>query len=306
MTISKAYQQQAALLLQCLPFVAQEDCFALKGGTAINFFIRDLPRLSVDIDLAYLPVQPRPESLQQIDEAMGRIALRIREALPEAAITSTRLTKENAVVKLLIRSSETQIKIEVTPVLRGCVFEPEIMDVSPTVEDTFGFAQIQVVSFSDLYAGKFVAALDRQHPRDLFDVREFLSASEIDDALRRAFIVYMISHNRPMSEVLRPTLKDISDEYERGFVGMTTVPVALDDLLEARNRLISVLVDHMPEEHREFLIGFEEGAPNWQLLDIPDVENLPAIRWRQQNLDKLDANQGAALVNELKKTLWPK
>ncbi len=275
----------------------------MKGGTAINFFVRDLPRLSVDIDLTYLPIQPRQESLQQINQAMGRIALLIRKGLPEASITSTRLPTEEANVKLIIRSAETQIKIEVTPVLRGCVFEPEIMDVSAAVEDTFGFAQIQVVSHADLYAAKFVAALDRQHPCDLFDVREFIATSEIDDTLRRAFIVYMLSHNHPMSEVLHPTLKDISDEYERGFVGMTTEAITLDELLEARDRLISILVDHMPDGHREFLIGFEEGTPNWQLLDIPDAENLPAVRWRQQNLDKLNDNQRTALVADLRKTL---
>lgn len=306
MTINNAYRLQATLLLQCIPFVAEENCFALKGGTAINFFVQNFPRLSVDIDLAYLPIQPRKESLQHIDDAMGRISKRIRENLPGTAITPTRLPKEEATVKLLIRTSESHIKIEVTPVLRGCVFEAEILPVSPAVEDTFGYAEIQVVSLADLYAGKFVAALDRQHPRDLFDVKEFLSKNEINEKLRSAFIVYMISHNRPMSEVLCPALKDISYEYERGFVGMATGPaVALDDLLEARNRLISALVDHMPEEHREFLIGFEEGAPNWQLLNIPDVENLPAVRWRQQNLDKLDNDQRAALVEGLKNTLWP-
>ena len=52
-----------------------------------------------------------------------------------------------------------KIKIEVTPVLRGCVYDPEMRSVSPTVEARFGFAEIQVVSFADLYAGKLVAAL---------------------------------------------------------------------------------------------------------------------------------------------------
>lgn len=305
MTINNAYRLQATLLLQCIPFVAEESCFALKGGTAINFFVQNFPRLSVDIDLAYLPIQPRPESLQHIDDAMERISKRIRENLPSTAITSTRLPREEAIVKLLIRTSETHIKIEVTPVLRGCVFEAEILPVSPAVEDTFGYAEIQVVSLPDLYAGKFVAALDRQHPRDLFDVKEFLSKNEIDVKLRSAFIVYMISHNRPMSEVLRPTLKDISDEYERGFLGMTTEPVELDQLLEARDRLISILVDSMPEDHRQFLISFEEGEPQWSLLDLTDVENLPAVRWRQQNLDKLGFDQRSELVEGLKKTLWP-
>ena len=60
-----------------------------------------------------------------------------------------------------------QTRIEVTPVLRGCVYEPKLLTVSRSVEETFGFAEVRVVSFADLYGGKIVAALDRQHPRDL-------------------------------------------------------------------------------------------------------------------------------------------
>ena len=56
MPFNKKYSDQVALLMSVIPAVAEESCFALKGGTAINLFIRDLPRLSVDIDLTYLPV----------------------------------------------------------------------------------------------------------------------------------------------------------------------------------------------------------------------------------------------------------
>jgi predicted nucleotidyltransferase component of viral defense system len=83
--------------------------------------------------------------------------------------------REQIVTKLIVQMPDAQIKIEVTPVLRGCVFEPQVRRVRPGVEDAFGFAEIQVVSFADLYAGKIMAALDRQHPRDLFDVRDLLA-----------------------------------------------------------------------------------------------------------------------------------
>jgi predicted nucleotidyltransferase component of viral defense system len=79
MAFSEAYRKQVALVMRVLPFIAEEDCFALKGGTAINFFIRNMPRLSVDIDLTYLPVAPRPESLAAIDAALKRIENRIKE-----------------------------------------------------------------------------------------------------------------------------------------------------------------------------------------------------------------------------------
>jgi predicted nucleotidyltransferase component of viral defense system len=124
-----------------------------------------------------------------------------------------------------------QCEIEVTPVLRGCVFDPVLKSVAEAVEETFGFAEMQVLSFPDLYAGKIVAALDRQHPRDFFDARELLA---VDDALRGAFIayllshsriVYLLSHSRPMHEVLLAKRKDITVEFNRTFVGMTEEPV---------------------------------------------------------------------------------
>ena len=78
MAASEEYRRRAALLVRAIPLVATETCFALKGGTAINLFVRDMPRLSVDIDLTYLPVEDRRTSLAHIDAAMKRVAERIR------------------------------------------------------------------------------------------------------------------------------------------------------------------------------------------------------------------------------------
>jgi hypothetical protein len=277
----------------------------LKGGTAINLFVRNMPRLSVDIDLTYLPVSSREESLAAIDAAMRRIVARIRKALPKAVITPMTTLPEKAVIKLLVRSSDVQVKIEVTPVLRGCVYEPELRRVSSLVENAFGFAEIHVVSFADLYAGKLVAALDRQHPRDLFDVRDLLANEGIDDALRRAFIVYLISHNRPMPEVLNPIRKPLTQEFHKGFAGMTTQPVAIEDLETAREALITSIVGNMPEPHRRFLVSFERGEPDWILLQIPAASDLPAVRWRQRNLDLLKTDDRTSLVAKLEAILFP-
>ena len=298
------FRRQVDLLLRCLPHAAAEDAFALKGGTAINLFLHDLPRLSVDIDLTYLPIRSRPESLADIAAALQRIADRVRDALPRAHVTLRRDPSTGDPTKIVVRRDAVQVKVEVTPVLRGCVYEPDVRPVAPAVEASFGYAEIRVVSFPDLYAGKFVAALDRQHPRDLFDVDRFMAAFEVDESLRRAFIVYLLSHHRPMAEVLRPTFKDVSHEFEHGFVGMTTEPIALPTLLAARSRLVSVLVDAMPEEHREFLVCFEEGVPDWALLGLPDAAALPAVQWRQRNLDRVSAVRRSTLVAQLKAALW--
>ena len=303
MAFREVYRRQVVLLLRILPFIADEGEFALKGGTAINLFIRDMPRLSVDIDLTYLPVRPRAESLAAIDAAMRRIAERIRKNIAGAQVTQTAIRPDNAVYKLQVRAGGVQTKIEVTPVLRGCVYEPERLTVSRSVEETFGFAEMPVVSFADLYAGKMVAALDRQHPRDLFDIRDLLAQEGIDQTLRRAFLIYLLSHNRPIFEVLAPRRKSIYAEFRRGFQGMTAEPVAIKDLTDARELLIKTAVREMPGSHQEFLMSFEQGKPDWALLEVPNASDLPAVRWRQENLAKLRPADRAKLISGLEAIL---
>jgi predicted nucleotidyltransferase component of viral defense system len=299
MPAAELYRRQVALLMRAIPLAATEPCFALKGGTAINLFVRDMPRLSVDIDLTYLPIGDRATSLLEIDTAMRRLADRIRAGIADARVNLNTLLGENCITKIVVHAAGVQTKIEVTPVLRGCVYEPTTRSVSRRVEDEFGFAEMQVVNFADLYAGKIVAALDRQHPRDLFDVRELLAAEGITDELRKAFIVYLISHNRPMAEVLAPMRLDISAEFARGFEGMAEHPVTLEELVNAREELINKIVGQMPAEHRQFLMSVKRGDPDWSLLGLPGAETLPAVRWRLENLAKLTDDKRAKLLNGL-------
>jgi len=298
MPFAERFRRQVRLLIRTLPALAAEDCFAMKGGTAINLFVRDMPRLSVDIDLTYLPVESREASLAGIEGALVRVRGRILRGLAGTRVQAS-ATREEAINKLVVRQGDAQVKIEVTPVLRGCVFDPEVCSVTAVVEEAFGFGEMRVVSFEDLYAGKIVAALDRQHPRDLFDVRDLLAHEGVDMRLRQAFLVYLISHNRPMVEVLAPQRKDIAEVFEQGFVGMTAVPVTLDSLLDAREALIGEVVGKMPDEHREFLVSFEVGEPEWDLLGIDVAPDLPAVRWRRQNLDELNTEARARLVRSL-------
>lgn len=291
MATGERFRQQVDLLIRVLPSVAEENVFALKGGTAINLFVRDLPRLSVDIDLTYLPVKAREESLADIDAALDRISKSISEAVPQTKVVPSRLHNEGIVTRLVVRTPETQIKVEVTPVARGCVFEPKVMQVAPSVEDQFGYAETQVVSFDDLYAGKIVAALDRQHPRDLFDVRDLLRKEGISTSLRQAFLAYIVSHNRPAIEVLAPTRKDIRSDFEENFLGMTTELVELEELVATREEMIEAIVAQMPDEHRAFLVGVERGEIDWNLSGLTDAANLPAVRWKLANLDRLEAER---------------
>ena len=258
MAFAELYRRQVALLIRALPIVAREQCCAFKGGTAINLFVRDMPRLSVDIDLTYLPVQERAASFTAIGAAMEHIAATVRatSGAPDHKATPRALSQS-----LFFAPSGVQIKIEVTPVLRGCVSEPERRSVSDRLSGNLDSPDAACVVPGPLRR-QVVAALDRQHPRDHFDVRNLLANEGIDDNLRKAFVVYLLSHDRPMSEVLAPTRKDISQEFMRGFGGMTDAPVTIDELIAAREALIADIVRNMPSAHRRFLVSFERGSPS--------------------------------------------
>ena len=217
---------------------------------------------------------------------MRRIADAIGRRIPGARVNTGVVAAENRVNRLIVSTGGVQIKIEVTPVMRGCVNQPAVKPVSARVEDEFGYAEIQVVSFPDLYVGKIVAALGRQLPGDFFDVWDLLANEGIGEGLRKAFIVYLVSHNRPMAEVLAPARLDIAAEFARGFEGMTEASVTLDELLRAREALITEIMGGMPENHRHFPMSAKRGEPSWALLGVPGAEALPSVRWRTRELGK--------------------
>lgn len=300
MAFSDVYRRQVELLVRTLPLIVREECFALKGGTAINLFVRDLPRLSVDIDLTYLPVKDRDQSLQEIDTALKNIAGRIKSADHTVDITESAPGLQRAINKLVVRTRDRiQIKVEVTPILRGCVYDPEIRPIVEEAEDLFGFAEISVLSFADLYAGKIMAALDRQHPRDLFDIHQLLTNEGMTEQLRNALIVYLISHGHSPHSMLSPTLRDITYDFTHNFVGMTEYEIPFGRLLDARTTLINDIRSNMPDNHKQFLLSFYQREPDWALLGIDGACNLPAVRWRELNLDKAGAGTREHIVGKL-------
>ncbi len=210
------YFKQVQLLIRVLPLISEESCFALKGGTAINLFYRDMPRLSVDIDLHYVPMDDREKALQTIRAALSRISDRIKKAI--AGVTVQNAHEQSDALRLMVAQDQVRIKIELSPVIRGSVFPEKSMEVSKAVQENFGYAEIAVASFPDLYAGKICAALDRQHPRDLFDIKFLYDNEGLTPELRKTFLVYLISHHRPIAEVLNPPRKNISGIYESEFV----------------------------------------------------------------------------------------
>lgn len=296
---------QADLLVQVLPFVHGEKCFALKGGTAINFFVRDFPRLSVDIDLVYLPVEDRATTLKGIDAALRRIAAGIRRALPGLKVREQQPAGQALVVKLGVRTLHgAEVIIEPSTVLRGVLHPPTDRVLAPRAAELFGRAvTMRVVSLPDLYGGKLCAALDRQHPRDLFDVHQLLQNEGLTDDIRRAFVVFLASHDRPMNELLTPNRKDLRQVYADQFNGMTLEPVALSVLEEAREQLVARLNAEMTAGEREFLLSLKRMAPQWELLGLPGVEHLPGPQWKLYNLRKMDAAKRQAAEAQLRRKL---
>lgn len=210
------YMRQVDLLVRTLPFIARHEAFALKGGTAINLFYRDMPRLSVDIDLTYLPIEDRETTLKNIDTTLEHIREDLMRNLRGVSVQRIAGGGNND-TRVLVRQGNAEIKIETSPVARGTVHPTERRRVSAAVEDAFGFAEMQVVSFEDLFGGKLHAAVDRQHPRDLFDVKLLYENEGLTDALFRTFLIYVASSGRPPHELVRPSLADLDEAFVKEF-----------------------------------------------------------------------------------------
>ncbi|MCE9540336.1 MAG: nucleotidyl transferase AbiEii/AbiGii toxin family protein, partial [Bacteroidetes bacterium] len=183
--MAKAYKKQVALLLSVLPEVAKETCFALHGGTAINLFVRDMPRLSVDIDLTYVPIEDRAESFANIAKTLEKI-----KATIEATIPSVVVSHKQEICKLLISVPGADIKLEVNQIGRGVLSEPVKMTLCEKAQNDFdSYCVVPVVPLGQLYGGKICAALDRQHPRDLFDVKYLLQNEGFSDEIKKGFLL---------------------------------------------------------------------------------------------------------------------
>lgn len=280
------YAAVVALLVRTLPSVAKEANFALKGGTAINLFYRDLPRLSVDIDLTFLPLLPREETLKEIDEALDRVMATIMSDVPSTTVKRIAGGGDGD-TRIGVQEGRQLVKIETSPVTRGTIHPPERRVVTDAVQDMFGFVEMNVVAFEDLYAGKLVAALDRQHPRDLFDVKLLYENEGLTEGLFRTFLAYLAQSNRPMHEVIRPRALPLEESYAKEFEGMARIPVTLADLTETRERLFADVASRIDDASRGFLLSLHDGEPDFTLIGLPQAADLPGVGWKVLNLQKL-------------------
>lgn len=303
--MNQIYIETARLMTRVVPLVFVGGTFALKGGTAINMFVRDMPRLSVDLDLVFQDhTLPRSEALRRINSAIRESMQRLKK---QGFQTRAIAAADAGETKLLIRRDRLELKIEVNFVARGTIHPVRMASLTPRARDTLqADIEIPIVSLEDMYGGKLVAAMDRQHPRDLFDVMQLFAHEGITAGIRRAFVVYLASSNRPIHEVLSPSLRDISHEYEHDFKDMPLEPLRIEELLSARERMVRELQRGLTAAERRFLLSLVAADPEWSLLGVGHLERLPALQWKLQNLQRLrDANprkfaqQSAALARLL-------
>ena len=277
--MNDAYKRQVKLLLDVLPEVAKEECFAMHGGTAINLFLQNMPRLSVDIDLTYVEIAERPETLEAINAALLRTKGRI-----ENLRGSIRIQHKPNVCKLQISQHGVQIKVEVNMVGRGLLEPASKRPLCSSAQEEYNvFCAMPIVPLGQLYGGKLCAALDRQHPRDLFDTKLLLENIGFTDEIKRGFIFALISSNRPTHEMLEPNLLDQQTAFENQFEGMSDLAFSYANYEATRDMLIDTIKRNLNESDKQFLLSFNRIQPDWSVYDY---QRFPSVKWKLFNLAK--------------------
>jgi len=279
--MNKLYTQKVELLLRILPVISQENCFAIHGGTAINLFVKNLPRYSVDIDLTYVPLEDRATSLSNINKRLLFISDKIRKVQK-----GIRVTHRPDTCKLLCEYQGKQIKVEVNQTKRGLVCGEMVrMPLCEKAQQLFRlYCEANVVPIALLYGGKVAAALSRQHPRDLFDVK-YMDVSI--ESIKDGFIFCLLGSDRPIYESFAPNLIDQRDAMMNQFAGMTDIDFSYDDYEVTRSNLIREVNDILTDSDKKFLIDFESGIPNWENSNYSFFKNYPSILWKQLNIQIL-------------------
>lgn len=284
--MDKSYIDAVRLLLESAPVIFETPHFAMKGGTAINLFVQDMPRLSVDIDVVYADhTAPRPDALIAIGDGLNQARKQLAKFGIEAGISATNNGDE---IKLFVQRGRVQVKVEVNHVFRGTVLPIETRTLKAEARRIFtSELSVPVLAPAELYGSKLVAAMDRQHPRDIFDVLGLYETTGLTAAVVECFVCYLAGHNRPVHEVLFSNDTDLSKPFENEFAGMTQKPISLAELQQVRTKLKKELPAKLTTKHRNFLISLVAGEPDWQLMKCPHLQNLPAIQWKVHNLAKL-------------------
>jgi predicted nucleotidyltransferase component of viral defense system len=278
--MNKIYRQQVELLLKIMPTLAEIESFAIHGGTAINLYVLDLPRYSVDIDVTYTPIKPREESFAEIHKNLSIIKEKVKSIIPNVVVAE----KPN---KIYCTQKGVMVKIEVSGTKRGLVEPPEIKALCPKAQNEFETAnKAKIVSISQLYGGKIMAALDRQHPRDLFDIKLMFEFVTDFEQVKNGFFYSLLGGDRPIIDSLSPNRIDQRESLVKQFSGMTEVPFSYNDYEESREKLIDFINSNLTPQDKEFLIAFEAGNDLLQFAEYQKYLQFPQVQWKLQNVNR--------------------
>jgi len=295
MKINEQYGLQAKLVVSVLRHIARENIFALKGGTAINFFVQNFPRLSVDIDLAYIGFEKRAEAINIINSTLDKMVNDLKRVNISSAVT----TSEGDLKRIVCSNSETKIKIDMNYTARGYAYPPIIKPLNIKLQKEFGELEMQLLSIAELYGGKICAALNRQHPRDLFDIKILFDNEGITEEIKNGFIVCLLGDNGSPYELLAPNIKDQREVLRINFDGMTDIKFTYQDHEKTLQKLIKTLHKSLTKADKDFILGFFSLKPKWDLIDIPNIQKLSAVQWKIKNLEKMSKEK---LEEHLQKT----
>lgn len=280
------YHKQVALLISVIPEIALDHRFALHGGTAINLFHRDMPRLSVDVDLTYIPIEDRETSFTNISVALTNIKSTI-----EKRLQGSRVEHKVELHKLLVSHNDAIIKIEVSQIVRGtlgAVTEKMLCKKAQEKFDTF--CSINIVPNGQLYGGKVCAAMDRQHPRDIFDVKHLMQKEGFTKEIKEGFLFRLLSSDRSIQDVLFPNLQDQRLAMSNQFAGMSEEDFSYEEYEFVRATMIKTVQASITAEDKLFILGFKDVIPDWSIYNF---EAYPSIKWKLQNLEKIKASNPA-------------
>ena len=293
--MNSVYQNKVELLLRLLPFVMDEGVFAVHGGSAINLFVKDMPRYSVDIDLTYMPLAGREESLNDINAHLKAIAEKAKVRIP-----GLHVVQNYATCKLLCEWYGYQVKVEVNQTKRGIIGgEVLTLPLCGKAKEEFRMScKAKIVPMTLLYGGKISAALSRQHPRDLFDVKYMeMPMSEV----REGLIFCLLGSDRPIHESLAPALIDQREAMVKQFNGMTDIAFTYEEFEQTRLQLIRDVNAMLTEEDKRFLVSFEQGEPIWDGYEFVYFKDYPSVKWKLVNLAKLKRQNPEKMEAEVEK-----
>lgn len=300
--LSSKYLDQVALLIDIIPVLGSNKKFAIKGGTAINLFILDFPRLSVDIDLCYVPLTTREEALSDIKDFIKTSSRRLNEL---GLKTREKKTSDGDETTIFVRSNNVEVKVEINLVVRGAVYSPTIRMLTNPVQNMFKrSAEMLCLHPNDLYGGKICAALDRQNPRDFFDLYCFFKKNSYSRELHKTFMIYLLSSKRPISDLIVPNKQDLTISYEKLFAGMSELDVDCVMLEKTRDTLFDLVKNSFTDKDKEFLMSFKKGEPLWDLFAIENAKEFPSIKWKLYNIQNMDEKKRIELLKKLEAKLW--